>query len=149
MLIDSCVEDAFQRYAYHTPNVTVEMLNREYGRLCAAYGLADLGLSELAWTEVPHTFRSPMYYISYGTGMLAALELFTRAKTDPEGAKEIYRRILLRDGGPFREIVQGAGLSDPLAPETVDLLAEKLTAIADAAPYRENGERDSDGTTGT
>ena len=126
VLISGCVEDAFQQYAYHTEGVTTEMLNNEYDRLCEAYGLKDLGLSALSWTEVPHTFQSPMYYISYCTGMMAALQLYHGTDRDTEA----YRTILHRQGNAgFRETVNAAGLTDPFDPEATG----KIVRIAERA----------------
>ena len=114
VLLSGSMEDAFQQYAYHTEGVTLEQLNAEYGRLAEAYGLMDLGLDALSWTEIPHTFRSPLYYISYSMGMIPALELYLRAKTDRDAATTAYRTILLRQSGnTFREALIGAGLQDP------------------------------------
>ena len=65
-------------------------------------------------TQIPHTFQSPYYYISYATSMFAALELYERGQTDFPAAQNIYRAVLYRkDGMRFRETIRAAGLSDP------------------------------------
>lgn len=113
VVLDGCMEDAFQQYAYHTADVTLEQLNAEYGRLCDAYGMSELGLDALSWTEIPHTFQSPMYYMSYATGMLAALQLLANTDT----AADAYRTVLHRSAhAAFRETLTGAGLCDPFDP---------------------------------
>lgn len=123
VLISGCMEDSFQQYAYHTDGVTTEMLNREYERLCEDFGLKELGLTAFSWTEVPHTFQQPMYYISYCTGMLAALELYGEG----ERAATVYSTILHREkDSEFRTLMMQSGLSDPLDPDTVDTVAETV-----------------------
>ena len=125
VIISGSMEDAFQQYAYHTENVTTEQLNREYDRLCECYGLKELGLSAYSWAEIPHTFQSPMYYISYCTGMLAASELYAEAVRDYEAAVDAYRSILFRSAGAsFRATVTNAGLSDPFDRDSVNEIAE-------------------------
>ena len=129
-LIDGCAEDAFERYAYGTDGVTVDALNAAYQRLCETYGLALLGSDGRSWTQIPHTFRAPMYYVSYAVSMETALELFVLARRDPSGAIAAYRSILHRDAGAaLRSTVKGAGLSDPVDPETVTRLMNELNDI--------------------
>lgn len=127
VLISGSMEDAFQQYAYHTEDVTLELLNQEYGRLCDAYGLGELGLSSFAWTEIPHTFQSPMYYIGYCTAMIAALELFAVSEQNRAKALEAYRSILLREPfAAFCGTLERAGLSDPFDPHTIKTVAKAV-----------------------
>ena len=126
-LIDGCVEDAFQQFAYAQPEPTLDALNAEYERLCAEYGLDALGADGRAWTQIPHTFQTPFYYISYATSMTAALKLYLMGKTDPEAAREIYCTVLLRPGGmQFREMMESTGLGDPFAPGCLTDTAREL-----------------------
>lgn len=115
-LIDGCLEDAFQQFAYSEDGITLERLNEAYGRLCAEYGLDLIGIEARSWTQIPHTFQSPYYYISYATSMVAALELYALAQTDAQAAQRTYRAVLHRENGAgFRETLRAAGLSDPFA----------------------------------
>ncbi len=126
-LVDGCMEDAFQQFAYGQDAPTVGALNAEYGRLAEAYGLDLLGTDARAWTQIPHTFQSPFYYISYAVGMTAALELYLSARKDPDAAANAYRAVLMRDrGARLSETLHAAGLSDPFAPETIKRLALEL-----------------------
>lgn len=113
-LVDGCLEDEFQQFAYGQENITLAKLNDEYGRLSAAYGLDLYGVEARSWTQIPHTFQSPFYYISYAAGMSAALELYQTGKQDPAAATDAYRAILNRgDGARLSETLKKAGLSDP------------------------------------
>ena len=129
-VITGCMEDEFQQYAYRAQNATLDSLNETYARLAEEYGLRGMGLSGESWTEISHTFRAPMYYISYATSMLAALQLLVRSETDAEGAARAYRAILMRPiGATFLDTIRAAGLRDPFEPETVTALAQKIRAM--------------------
>lgn len=129
-LIDGCVEDAFQQFAYAQQEPTLDALNAEYERLCAEYGLDTLGVESRSWTQIPHTFQSPFYYISYATSMTAALELYLTGKTDPDAARDAYRAVLFRAHGTrFREWMESTGLNDPFAPGTIAETARDLERI--------------------
>ena len=144
-LIDGCVEDAFQQFAYAQTEPTLDALNAEYGRLCAEYGLDVLGMEGRSWTQIPHTFQSPFYYISYATSMTAALELYLMGKSDPDAASEAYRKVLLRpDGSQFRKLTESAGLDDPFEPEIFAKTARELDHIRSYGGANSfNGERQS------
>ena len=130
VLLSGCMEDAFQQYAYRTEGVTLAQLNAEYGRLCEAYGLSELGLDALSWTEIPHTFQSPLYYISYSVGMLTAWELFIMAETDRTAALDAYRAISTRQTGTkHRESLRGAGLTDPFDANACATLLDRIASV--------------------
>lgn len=129
-LSDGCAEDAFQQFAYGQETLTLEMLDAEYGRLCAEFGLDGLGTEKRSWTRIPHTFLSPFYYISYAVSMTAALELYLLYRNDPDAARHAYRSVLLRDGGArLSETLKKAGLADPFAAATVRKTANALERI--------------------
>ncbi|MDO4492879.1 MAG: M3 family metallopeptidase [Clostridia bacterium] len=127
-VISGCLEDEFQQEVYAHPEMSVAEMNALYARLAAEYGLADLyGYTGTEWTTVPHTFQSPMYYISYAVSMLSALELWSTARTDPAAAFETYRNLLRRPwDAKLRETCASFGLGDPLDENTVRTVAEAL-----------------------
>ena len=129
-VITGCMEDEFQQFAYRADRVSVDALNAEYERLSKEYGLSEMGLSGESWTEISHTFRAPMYYISYATSMLCALQLYLRDGVDHDGAIESYRTILMRpSGATFRSMLKEAGLEDPFDPDAVSALAERIRSL--------------------
>jgi len=131
-LISGCLEDEFQRFAYVQENLTVEALNAEYGRLIDAYGLSELGAEARSWTQIPHTFQAPLYYVGYALGMTAALELYRIGRNDENKAIRAYRAIFDRkDGEGFRTVLARAGLDDPFATEWDAAFLETLEAIYD------------------
>lgn len=127
-VISGCMEDELQQEAYANPDMTLEELNAVYLRLAEEYGFVDLyGYIGTEWTLIPHTFQTPMYYISYATSMVPALELWELSRTDEAAARSAYWSILQRGAyARFRETVQANGLSDPLSPDTIRHLAQVL-----------------------
>lgn len=129
-LISGCMEDEFQQKVYENPDMTLEELNTLYASLADEYGFADLfGYAGVEWAAVPHTFQSPMYYISYATSQIVALEIWEKARTDEKNGEEIYLKILNRPAfSKFRSFVQSCGLSDPLDPDTIIRLSETINS---------------------
>ncbi|MBR0508077.1 MAG: hypothetical protein IJJ86_05665 [Clostridia bacterium] len=129
-LVSGCLEDEFERFAYGTEDLTLEALNAEYGRLINAYGLAGLGIEARSWTQVPQTFRSPLYGIGYAAAMSAAMELYRAGLTDADAAVAAYLSIVDRKAGAsFRTTLLQTGLSDPFGPEWEERFSETLDAI--------------------
>ena len=77
------------------------------------------------WTDLPHNFRSPMYYISYSIAGMAALENLCISEEDYEKAADIYMRISAAGCcGDFLEILNEVGLSDIFESGTSAHIAE-------------------------
>lgn len=129
-LVTGCMEDEFQQYAYAHPDSTLDELNDFYKSLCDVYGLSDIyGVNGTEWARIPHSFSSPMYYISYATSVVPALEIWELAETDREAAIDAYLSIMNREAYPgFRETVISAGLSDPFAESTIKELAWSVSS---------------------
>lgn len=129
-LLDGCLEDEFQRFAYGQKSLTLDALNDEYERLSAAYGLDMFGIDPRSWTQIPHTFQQPFYYVSYATSMTAALGLYLLCREDKDTAVRIYRSILMRpENTCFRQTLRSVGLADPFDAERLLETAKKLTAL--------------------
>ena len=126
-LIDGCMEDAFQQFAYGPEEPDLAALDAEYDRLCRAYGMDALGMEGRSWTRIAHTFQAPFYYVSYATGMTAALELYLLGKKDPAAAKDAYLKILTRGkGADYIGTLTAAGLHDPFAADTIGEITRGL-----------------------
>ncbi len=129
-LIDGCMEDAFQQFAYGPEEPDLAALDAEYDRLCRAYGLDALGTEARSWTQIAHTFQSPFYYVSYATSMTAALELYLLGKQDPDAARDVYLKIIMRGrGADFTETMTAAGLHDPFAADTIREITRGLGTV--------------------
>ena len=92
--------------------------------------------SDYNWVLISHTFESPMYYISYATSALSALELFLDAQTDFDGAADTYLNLVAMGTGlGYREAVREAGLSDIFQAGAVSALAQRLQDYLNGQVY--------------
>ena len=133
-VLDGCLYDEFQAMAYQDPDMSVEELNRLFKQMSEEYGYVyDSGMEEdSSWVENSHNFQTPMYFISYATSALSALDLWLRYLEHPRQAKEAYLDLTaLSLSLPYREAVEKVGLRDIFASETVPALAEELEARLD------------------
>jgi M3 family oligoendopeptidase len=136
-IISGCMEDEFQRKLYANPDMTLAELNTLYGQLCKEYHLYDgyyfsNDFWSKMWVTIPHTFQVPLYYISYSTSLVAALEIWEKAQTDPKGAKELYLKVQdFSASEPFLATLNACGMTSPFAPGRVKELAQTLTNFFD------------------
>ena len=93
-LVDGCLFDEFQRRVYAQPDMTLEELNRLYADLSTQYGLFEPIDQDGTWVYTPHTFESPLYYLSYAASSLAAIQLWDMAQTDGQAAIEAWKAVL-------------------------------------------------------
>lgn len=124
-IVTGCMEDEFQQRVYANPNMTLEQMNRLYAQLATAYGMEEVyGFTGMEWVLIPHSFQSPMYYISYAVSMVAALQLWEEQQTSEAGAWEAYWGIMMRRPySDFRTVLMDNGLSDPLSETTIKRIA--------------------------
>lgn len=130
-ILSGCMEDEFQQEVYANPDMSLEEMNALYARLGSEYKIGDLyGYTGREWVAIPHTFQSPLYYISYAVSMLPALELFVLADEDFEAASAAYHAILMRpEYSALRTITEENGLRDPIEPGSIERLSEELKRI--------------------
>jgi oligoendopeptidase F len=124
-IVTGCMEDEFQQRVYANPGMTLEQMNRLYAQLATAYGMEEVyGFSGMEWVLIPHSFQSPMYYISYAVSMVAALQLWEEQQTSEAEAWEAYWGIMMRGSySDFRSVLMDNGLSDPLSETTIKRIA--------------------------
>lgn len=147
-VVSGCMLDEFQAALYADGEMTVAEMNALMTRLLEEYGGLDMfgTNSDYNWVQVNHTFESPMYYISYATSALSALELFLDAQTDFDGAADTYLGLVERGTGlSYREAVQAAGLGDIFQTGTVAVLAQELQNYLLDQVYDLSVPRDLDG----
>ena len=141
--VDGCKEDEFQHRVYENPDgLTVESLNALYYDVCNEYGDIEnynsyyLGMygvlepnSVYEWVQIPHTFQSPEYYISYSVSAAAVYELYDGISTDRDAAIDIYLDLVDREfQDDFQNTVVAAGLNNPIANPRFDLYADDVRA---------------------
>lgn len=141
-VLDGCLYDEFQAAAYADPDLTAEELDRLFKELSEEYGYSyDSGVeADSSWVENAHTFQNPMYFISYATSALSALDLWFLYLDRPQEAKDIYLELsALSLSLPYRAAVEEAGLRDIFDPDTIPALAETLEAHLDGQSVRRGG----------
>lgn len=141
-ILDGCLYDEFQAAAYADPDMTVEELGRLFKTLSEEYGYSyESGVeADASWIEVSHNFQNPLYFISYATSALSALDLWFLYLDAPGQAREVYLELsALSLSLPYRAAVEEAGLRDIFDPETVPALAEELEARMDGGSVSRGG----------
>jgi len=116
-----CV-DHFQHEVYARPDASPEERHAIWRRLEQHYmPWTDYGdLAYLAkggrWQAKPHIYNSPFYYIDYTLAQCCAMQFWSRARHDPEGALNAYVGLCdLGGSAPFQDLVRSAGLISPFA----------------------------------
>lgn len=129
-LITGCLYDELQQYVYAEEDLTLEKINQEYCRLCKEYGLipADDERTELySWYQVPHTFTSPCYYISYAVSASGALAFWLNGQEDYFSAVDDYLKFTALDASfGFQESFEELGMESPIDAAYVEDLGEAL-----------------------
>lgn len=100
-LVQGCLYDEFQRRIYEQPDMTLEDLNRLYADLCTQYGQYEPFDADGTWVYIPHTFESPLYYLSYAASALGAIQLWDMARTDLDAAADTW--LALMDHSAYEE----------------------------------------------
>ncbi len=124
--------DAFQHWVYTHPGHSVAEreaywleLRRRFGGIenWAGYEEAQRNF----WQRQLHLYLHPFYYIEYGIAQLGALQLYARAKRDPQEALLAYKRALALGGSrPLPELFAAAGLKFDFGEKTVSQAAALL-----------------------
>lgn len=129
-LVNSCIEgvkeDDFQCRVYDYVSgdnaFTVSAANHLYGEVCSEYGgkvccddhyfggLIPDG-RDLSWIGIGHTFKAPMYYISYAVSAAAVFELFDKNDDRIQTYNELVKLGFTKS---FSKTMETAGLNDPL-----------------------------------
>ena len=142
-ILEGCLYDEFQTAVYENPELSVEELNRLFKTLSEEYGYSyEPGVDEDSyWVQVSHNFHDPLYFISYATSALSALDLWFLYLDSPRDAKEVYLELsALSLSLPYREAVSKVGLRDIFNQETIPALAETLEHYLDGDPVSYDGK---------
>ncbi len=131
-----CV-DHFQHEVYARPDATPAERHAIWQRLERRYmpwtDYGDLEHPAMGgrWQAKPHIYGSPFYYIDYTLALCCAMQLWARARHDPQGALATYVALCGRGGSaPFRQLVAEAGLASPFDPGALaDVVLEATRAL--------------------
>lgn len=130
--------DEFQQTVYGDPDMSLDEINSLAAKLEAEYSgldmFGDMGDDnpyQYYWVLINHTFQSPMYYISYATSAMSALDIWGESMKNRQSAVDKY--MTLSSMGyevPYREALRESGLRDMLDEENISALsAEIYTAL--------------------
>lgn len=150
-VIDGCLYDEFQNAVFSADHeMTEDEVNRLFRSLSEEYGYTYYNTEEVAydWVEVPHTFSSPMYYISYATSALSALEIWTIAQEDRQAGIDSYMELTTYGlGTTYCELIEKCGLKSIFEDGTIEEIAQMVSAYSAALASGEEFEADADGST--
>lgn len=142
-VIDGCLYDEFQNAVYAADHeMTVEEVNQLFRRLSEEYGYTYYDTEDVAydWVDVPHTFSSPMYYISYGTSALSALEIWTIALEDRQAGIDKYMELTTYGlSTTYCELLEKCGLKSIFEEGTIQEIAQAVSSYASAVAAGQDG----------
>lgn len=129
-IIQGCLQDEFQQLAYSAAKdhkLTVKELNELACRLYNEYGLeTQPGAKEIySWVEIPHTYESPFYYISYATSAVNALDILSISQEDYREAADTYMRLTaLPMDIPYQKALEQVGLHNTFDADTLQFIGQ-------------------------
>ena len=134
MIIVCAAIDEFEQKVYSIENIdgyTLDQFNSIMSEVCDPYGGVNFFRNNITdineyWLAVCP--NSPVYYISYATSSIAALNIYTMAKSDEAGARESYRKLIeeIEENDGFKTVLGKIGLSSPFEEESMKKLSEDL-----------------------
>ena len=136
-IIDGCVFDEFQQKALagrmDGTISTVDDLNDLFiGIEESYYGEGSYNWGEY-WVEVPHSYESPFYYISYATSATAALGILAVSEENYDEAVDLYNELVeMGNDNGFMETLDVLGIPNPLTTAGQAAIEEGLTPYLDS-----------------
>lgn len=121
----ACLVDHFQHRIYEHPEMSMDARHACWRELERLYQ-PDLDYADdayfakgCAWQKKEHIFTAPFYYIDYALAILASLDLWQTAATDPDKAVRRYKRLCKRgNNGAFLTQLEESGISSPFEETT-------------------------------
>lgn len=131
--------DLLQHWLYTHPGHTREQRTAEWLRLRERFASRTdwSGFEEVranGWQQQLHLFHVPFYYVEYAIAQLGALQVWMKAKDDPQRALSNYRAALKLGGTrPLPELFSAAGIRFDFSKRTLEPLmnavAEELSQL--------------------
>lgn len=120
-IMEGCIYDEFQQEAIRlraegkletaaeVEALFLEIEGSYYGEYSEYFG------RKADWWQVPHTFTSPFYYISYATSATAALGFLMKSEEDYGNAVTIYNELIsIGNDKGFCNTLEAIGMPNPL-----------------------------------
>ncbi len=149
-VIDGCLYDEFQNAVFAADHdMTAQEVNQLFRRLSEEYGYTyyDTENEAYDWVDVPHTFSSPMYYVSYGTSALAALDIWTISQEDRQAGIDKYMELTTYGlTTAYCELLEECGLKSIFEEGTIQEIAQAVSDYSsELAAGEESGNDESFG----
>ena len=124
--------DAFQHWLYENPGHSPRQRSQAWVGFYQQFGGKFLDWSGLGqeqaylWHRQLHIFEVPFYYIEYGIAQLGALQLWLKARNDPEKALADYQHGLSMGGArPLPELYHAAGIKFDFSQDIIKPLMDE------------------------
>ena len=131
-VVMGCMYNECEEYAYTHTDESIDEWNRAFGEIYKEYGYEDYTVDGIAyeWVGTNHMFEEPLYYISYATSAVAALDIFSESLHDRDSAVEKYMNVSKCERELYCEMLEKCGLQDVFKKNTIrsirDSVAEYL-----------------------
>ena len=121
--------DEFEQEIYANPEKYTdhESLDALYTEIVSAYGNPEYFDLDY-WHYVVFDYEA--YFVSYAVSLIPCVELYYLAETDMDAAKQTYLSLIEYEGDlTFSEVLESAGLQNPLDPHYTVIDFETLLAL--------------------
>ena len=131
MIIVCAVIDDFEQKVYAVEEIdgyTYNDFKNIMLEVCARYNGAAEKITDMNEYWLAVCPNSPVYYISYATSSIAALNVHTMAQEDEALARETYRKLIeeIDETDGFKTVMEKIGLNSPFVEETFKKIEETL-----------------------
>lgn len=134
-IIDGCIFDEFQRAVYSSDKeLTVSEINHLYRITAEDYSITFLTDDDQAysWTDVTHTFETPLYYLGYAVSALSAFDIWSMSMNNHDKAIDCYMNITTRLDDSYCKATGDAGLRNIFEETTLKEISEEINSYLDA-----------------
>ena len=128
-IVQACLYSEFELRMFEGEYNDYDSIAEMFAELIDEFGLTDMHLFDQdSWLRVLHFFEVPMYYISYATSLVPAMQIYSAYVKDRETGIEIYNGVIERSDywADFLEVLEEAGLDSPFEEATFIDLAEMM-----------------------
>nr|WP_027870151.1 M3 family metallopeptidase [[Eubacterium] cellulosolvens] len=138
MLLGSILQgfqvNEFEHLLREKPKMSAEELDQEFARLEGEYGLIDqswVSDGDNFWTQIPHLYSQPFYYISYATSVIPALDIWYQSLDHRPEAVDAYMKISALNNAAYLEVLDEADLPNYLTEKGMKKVCAHIEELAD------------------
>lgn len=138
MLLGSILQgfqvNEFEHILREKPKMSAEEIDQEFARLEYEYGLVDedwVDEGDNFWTQIPHIFSQPFYYISYATSVIPALDIWYQSLDHRPKAVDSYMKISALNNASYLEALDEADLPNYITVKGMKKVCGHIEELAD------------------